>query len=399
LGIDLGGDGVTLNDSNDADSGPNNFQNYPVINSATITRGPRFNVARVTGTLNSTPNSTFRLEFFISGEAGPSGFGQGELYATSADVTTDANGNASFDVNFQTDPGRSVYTATATDAAGNTSEFSPAFPPAAQLLNLSSRTPVGTDANVLIGGFIISGTEGKKVMLRGLGPSLGDAGVHGVLADPTLELHDSTGTLLAHNDNWKESQQAAEISATGIAPTRDSEAAIIATLAAGQASQGGAAYSAILAGQAGTTGIGLLEIYDLAADANSKLVNISTRGYVGAGENLLIAGTIPGPAGRSPALVLIRALGPSLAAHGVTGTLQDPLLELHNANGATTVENDDWRDSSSASQIAATGIPPSDDRESAILFPVSSDTSGYTAIVRGVKGATGVALVEVYALN
>jgi hypothetical protein len=399
LGINLGDDAATPNDASDTDAGPNGLQNFPLINSVTNFSGSPHSgpFARVTGTLNSTPNSTFRLEFFISGEAGPSGFGQGEVDVASRDVTTDANGNASFDVNFATDPGRSVFTATAMDAAGNTSEFSPAFPPAAQLLNLSTRTPVGTDANVLIGGFIISGTEGKKVMLRGLGPSLGDAGVHEVLADPTLELHDSTGTLLAHNDNWQESQQAAEISATGIAPTRDSEAAIIATLAAGQASQGGTAYTAILAGQAGTAGIGLLEIYDLAADANSKLANISTRGYVGTGDNLMIAGTIPGPAGRSPGLVLIRALGPSLAAHGVSGTLQDPGLELHNANGATIVDNDNWRDSLFASQIAATGIPPTDDRESAIFFPVRPGT--YTAIVRGVKGTTGVALVEVYAVN
>lgn len=401
LGIDLGGDGVTPNDSNDADSGPNNFQNYPVINSVTISSGTPHSgpFARVTGTLNSTPNSTFRLEFFISVEAGPSGFGQGELSVATSTVTTDASGNASFDVNFSTDPGRRAYTATATDSSGNTSEFSPAFPPAAQLLNLSTRTPVGTDANVLIGGFIVVGTESKKVMLRGLGPSVADAGVSGVLADPTIELHDSTGALLAHNDNWRESEQADEISATGIAPSKDSESAIVATLAAGSASQGGTGYTGILAGQAGTTGVGLFEIYDLAPDAESKLANISTRGYVGTGANVMIGGSIPGPAGRSPVRVLIRALGPSLAAHGVSGPLQDPLLELHDANGNTLIRNDNWREAFNASEIVATGIPPTDDRESAILTVLSPSNSGYTAVVIGANGSTGVALVEVYALN
>lgn len=397
IGIDLRGDGVTPNDLNDSDDGPNNLQNYPIITSAKLlgpsSRGMYFVTG--TGTLNSTPNSTFRLEFFINSAS--SGAGQGELFNGVKTVTTDANGNASFDWGFETDPGRPVYTVTATDSLGNTSEFSPAFPPPAQLLNLSTRTPVGTGENALIGGFIVAGTDGKKVLLRGLGPSLTQAGINGALADPTLELRDSTGALLAFNNNWKDSQEN-EISQTGIAPTDDLEAAILATLPAKSPDQGGASYTGILAGNGGKTGIGLLEIYDLAASANSKLVNISTRGFVGGGEAVLIGGVIPGPTERSPTRVLIRGIGPSLAAHGVNTPLQDPLLEIHNANGTTILQNDNWSEASNASEISATGIPPTDSRESAILMPLSPG-SDYTAVVSGAHGGTGVALVEVYALN
>lgn len=400
LGIDLGGDGVTPNDDKDADSGPNNLQNYPIISSATILSSLRSVVARVVGTLNSTPNSTFSLEFFIGPPGSSSGSGQGELRITTRSVTTDASGNASFDVGFDTDQGRRSFTVTATDASGNTSEFSPAFVvPLPQLVNLSTRSPVGNGDNVLIGGFIIVGTEKKKVMLRGLGPSLASAGINGGLADPTLELHDSTGALLAYNNDWKDSQ-ADEVNASGLRPSYDAESAIIATLTAGPASQGGAAYTGILAGNRGTTGIGLLEIYDLAMDASSKLVNISTRGYVGASDDLLIGGFIPRPAANKSLQLVIRALGPSLAAHGVSGRLQDPLLELHNANGSTIASNDNWHDSADASRIASTGLAPTDDNESAILYFVPSGSSGgYTAVVSGVDGATGVALIEVYALN
>lgn len=398
LGIDLGGDGVTPNDVNDADSGPNNLQNYPLISSVKISTSPRSAIVSITGTLNSTPNSSFRLEFFINPAAGSSGFGEGEVRIGAINVITDASGNASFNTGFDTDPGRPVISATATDSSGNTSEFSPAFPRAAQLLNLSTRGPVGTGDNVLIGGFIVVGTENKQVMMRGLGPSLEDAGVSGVLADPTLELHDSKGALLAYNNDWKDSQ-ADEIKATGLAPGKELESAILTSLVAKPASQGAAAYTGVLAGRGGTTGIGLLEVYDLAVDANSKLANISTRGYVGASDDLMIGGFIPGPADRSPTKLLIRALGPSLGGQGISGALQDPLLELRDGNGNVIARNDNWRDSLDAAQIAATGIPPGDDRESAILATLRPTASGYTALVRGATGATGVALVEVYALN
>jgi CSLREA domain-containing protein len=270
----------------------------------------------------------------------------------------------------------------------------PSPTPASQLLNLSTRKQVGTGDNVLIGGFIVVGTEDKKVLLRGLGPSLP---VSGALADPTLELHASDTTLLAFDDNWRD-KQADEINATGIPPSNDLESAIVATLSAKAGSEGGAGYTGVLAGQGGTQGIGLLEIYDLNAAANSKLANISTRGFVGTGDDLLIGGFIPGPSDRAPLKVLVRALGPSLAAQGVSAALQDPLLELHDGNGVIVVQNDNWRDASNAAEIQAT-LPPPDDHESAIITTLAPSNAGYTALVRGANATTGVALVEVYALQ
>jgi hypothetical protein len=263
-----------------------------------------------------------------------------------------------------------------------------------QLLNISTRKPVGAGDNVLISGFIVTGTENKKVLLRGLGPSLP---VGGALADPTLELHDAMHTL-ASNDNWKD-QQAADITATGIPPSNDLESAIVATLPAIPAAQGGAGYTGVLAGKNGSAGIGLLEIYDLATDANSKLANISTRGFVGTGDDVLIGGFIPGPSGRTSCKVLIRGLGPSLAAHNVSGVLADPVLELHNADGSTIIANDNWKDAPNTAEILATGIPPTDDREAAIVITLAPSNSGYTALVRGANSTTGVALVELYDLN
>jgi hypothetical protein len=251
---------------------------------------------------------------------------------------------------------------------------------------------VGSGDNVLIGGFIVAGTEDKKVILRGLGPSLP---VSGALADPTLELHDSDTTLLAFNDNWHDAANAAEIAAV-LPPPNDLESAILTTLAAKPVNEGGAGYTGVLAGEGGATGIGLLEIYDLDTAANSNLANISTRGFVGTGDNLLIGGFIPGPSDRLPTKVLVRALGPSLTAQGVSGALQDPVLELHDANG-TLVTNDNWKDAANASEIAGI-LPPPDDHESAVLTVLAPTNSGYTAVVRGANGTTGVALVEVYGL-
>ena len=265
--------------------------------------------------------------------------------------------------------------------------------PPSQLQNLSTRKQVGAGDNVLIGGFIVVGTEDKKILLRGLGPTLP---VTGALADPTLELHTADTTLLAMDDNWKDTQEP-EIDATGIPPGNDLESAVIATVAAKPASANGAGYTGVLAGKGGSSGIGLLEIYDLNIAANSKLANISTRGFVGTGDDLLIGGFIPGPSDRLPIRVLVRALGPSLTAQGVSGALQDPLLELHDENG-TLLMNDNWQDASNASEIQAT-LPPPDDRESAIITTLAPSATGYTAVVRGANGNTGVALVEVYSLD
>ncbi|MGI8957393.1 MAG: beta strand repeat-containing protein [Chthoniobacterales bacterium] len=378
-GIDLNGDEVTPNDPGDGDSGPNNLQNFPVIQSVTVSGG----MVQITGTLNSLASTTFALEFFSNVHINPLGYGEGKNFLGGASVTTNASGNASFDLSFPAGVGAPHVTATATDPNGNTSEFSAAL---GQLLNISTRLRVVTGDNVLIGGFIILGPDPKRVIVRGIGPSLGGF-VNGVLEDPILELHAGDGTIIATNDNWKSEQQA-DIQATGLAPTNDLESAIFATLPGN-----GANYTAILKGTQGTTGVGLVEAYDLDTTADSKLANISTRGLVDAGDNVLIGGFI---AGEGAADVIVRAIGPSLTGFGINGALQNPTLELHDVFGAILATNDDWKDSQQP-EIAATGLQPSNDLESAILATLPP--GAYTAIVRGVNDTTGVGLVEVYDLN
>ncbi len=256
------------------------------------------------------------------------------------------------------------------------------------LLNLSTRVRVGPGDEAFIGGFIVTGNDPKKVLLRGLGPSLSVNGrpLAGSLADPTLELRGHDGGLIAANDNWRESPQRAEIIASGIPPDDDREAAIVATLAPGN-------YTAIMRGIANTTGLGIVEVYDLEPDASSSLANISTRGFVGTGDNAMIGGFI---VDSQTTDVLLRALGPSLAQAGVGHALADPTLELRDGNGAVVAFNNDWRETDEAA-IQNTGIPPSASEESAIL--ASLPPGNYTAIVRGRNAATGVGLFEGYNLR
>jgi hypothetical protein len=257
-------------------------------------------------------------------------------------------------------------------------------------VNIATRMRVLTGNNVLIAGFIVTGTEPKKVIIRGIGPSL--AGIlPGALTDTTLELHQGN-TTLASNDNWKindqtQQSQEAAVSATTIPPGNDLESAIIASLDPG-------AYTAILAGKNGGQGIGVVEVYDLSLSSNSELANISTRGFVDAGDNVMIGGFIVGATSESgPSRLIIRALGPSLP---LAGTLQDPTLELHDGSGTILAANDNWRDDQEA-EIRFTTIPPSDDRESAIVSTLPR--GAYTAVVRGKGGTVGIALVEVYKIN
>jgi hypothetical protein len=251
--------------------------------------------------------------------------------------------------------------------------------------NISTRMNVGTDPNQLIGGFIITGSEPKKVIILATGPSLAAFGLTGVLADPILELRQGD-TLVASNDNWKVPAQA-EIEATGLKPGHDLESALVQTLAPGD-------YTAIVRGTNGT-GVGTVQIYDLAPNSNSKLANISSRGFVQAADDkIMIAGFIIGDNGGASAGVVVRALGPSLSAFGIAGVLPDPTLEVKNANGSTLFSNDDWQQSPQAADISAKGLAPSNPSESAIALSLSN--GAYTAIVRGKGGATGVAVVEVY---
>jgi hypothetical protein len=244
--------------------------------------------------------------------------------------------------------------------------------------------------NRLIGGFIIKGgQQSKGVLLLAKGPSLNVSGtpVPGRISDPTLELRGDDGGLLQANDNWKDSPDRDQIEQSGLAPKDDRESAILVTLAPGS-------YTGIVAGKNEDTGLGLVEVYDLGVDADTFLANISTRGLVGTDDNVLIGGFIAGN-NTGTTRVLIRGIGPSLAGK-VADPLADPVLELHDGNGATLATNDNWKDSPDRAAIEATGIPPSNDLESAILYSLSK--AGYTAVLRG-NASVGVALVEIYNLR
>ena len=260
------------------------------------------------------------------------------------------------------------------------------FRPPIGTVNISTRLAIGTGDTVLIGGFIITGNAPKKVLLRGLGPSLP---VPGALQDPTLELHDSS-SLLGSNDNWRDTQEQ-EIIATTIPPTNDLESAIVAILDPG-------AYTVILSGKNGTTGVGLVEIFDVGTASfdvmsQAQLVNISTRALVQTGDNVMIGGFIV--SGTDPVNVLVRAIGPELTGQGVAGALQDTTLELHDGYGLLLASNDDWQ-TDQEQEIIDTTVPPTDSRESAILSTLPA--GAYTAIVRGKNATTGVGLVEAYVL-
>lgn len=251
-----------------------------------------------------------------------------------------------------------------------------------QSVNMSTRASVGTDENVLIAGFIITGADSKKVILRALGPSLslGDASV---LADPVIELHAPDGTVTT-NDNWRDAQEL-EIIDTNLPPDDDRESAIVATLEPGT-------YTAVLRGQDNGSGVGLVELYDLDGAA-SELANISSRGFVGTGDSVMIAGIIF--AGENNATVVLRGLGPSLGQFGVADSLQDPTLDVYDANGTVTASNGNWRDLQEAA-LQSSNLAPADDREAALLVTLTA--GAYTAILHGENGSEGIALIEVYRL-
>jgi hypothetical protein len=262
------------------------------------------------------------------------------------------------------------------------------IPVAPALLNLSTRARVETGSNVLIGGFILNGSAPKNMVVRAIGPSLSFRGqpIPGRLANPTLELRNSAGQLVASNDDWMTSPQRQQIVNSGLAPTNSLESALFVSLQPGP-------YTAIVRGVGGGTGIGLVELFDVDQTKPANAVNISSRGRVLTGDNVMIGGFIIG--GNQAQRVIVRAIGPSLTGHGVPGALQDPILSLHNSSGATIASNNNWR-STQQSEINATGLAPTNDNESAIVRTLAP--GAYTAIVRGANNSTGVALVEVYRL-
>ena len=249
--------------------------------------------------------------------------------------------------------------------------------PLVRLANISTRLRIGSGDNAMIGGFIITGIQPKTVIVRGIGPSLP---VPGALADPVIEVHGSAGELLATNDNWRDGTYAAQVANT-LPPANDLESALWGIIDPG-------AYTVVVRGKNDATGIGLFEVYDLDQTVDSKLANISTRGFVETGDGVMVGGAII--VGSAPTRVLLRAIGPSLTNFGVPNALPDPTLELHDGNGALMASNDNWRSDQEA-EIIATGIPPSNDLESAIVRNLAP--GNYTAIVRGVNNTTGVALV------
>jgi hypothetical protein len=263
----------------------------------------------------------------------------------------------------------------------------------AKLLNISTRLDVETGDNVLIGGFIVTGTAPKNVIIRALGPSLANNNppISGALQDPVLELHKPDGSVVV-NDNWmvqSNPKNVPIIKNSGLAPQNPNESALFATLDPG-------AYTAIVRGKNNTTGIGMVEVYDIDKTVDSELGNISTRGLVKDGDDVMIGGFIIDK-DQNAARVLVRGIGPSLANANppIPNPLADPFLELHDVNGTTIASNDNWQDTARG-EIEATGIAPSNPHESAILANLKS--GNYTAIVHGAKNGTGVALVEIYHL-
>jgi hypothetical protein len=249
---------------------------------------------------------------------------------------------------------------------------------------------VETGDAVMIGGFIVTGNESKRVIVRGIGPSMTGAGVPGVISDPILRLFGSTGSPIAVNDNWQDTQQA-EIEATGVAPQDTREAAIVATLAPG-------GYTATLADANGNQGVGLVEVYDLNTAVGARLANISTRGSVQIADNVMIGGFSLGGSSTNPAKVVVRAIGPSLAANGITSPLANPTLQLFDSNGQSVAFNDNWQDDpAQAAQLEALNFAPQNAQESAIVTMLPPGL--YTAVVAGQGGGSGIGLIEVYAVQ
>jgi hypothetical protein len=250
------------------------------------------------------------------------------------------------------------------------------------LLNISTRLQARGGDDALISGFIINGSAPKKVAVRALGPSLP---VPGKLSDPLLQLYDSNHLQVAQNDNWNAHRS--DVLASGLVPSDEHEAVIITTLQPGS-------YTAVVQGSGDSSGVALAEVYDLASGANARLANVSTRGKVQTGDDVMIGGFILG--GNESTRIVVRAIGPSLATYGVPDPLGDPTLEVHDSNGAVVATDDDWRQFQEQ-MLIQNGLAPTDDRESAMLLVLQP--GDYTAIVRGKDNGTGVGLVEVYNLD
>lgn len=261
----------------------------------------------------------------------------------------------------------------------------------AKALNIATRLRVETGDNAMIGGFIITGNAAKPLVLRGIGPSLINSGISDVLVDPVLVLRGSNGVTIFQNDNWQDDPaQSAQITAAGLAPQDFRESGIAVTLSPGS-------YTAALSGTNQTTGVGLVEIYDTNQATASQLGNISTRGFVQTGSNVMIGGFILGGA-TGNTRTAIRGIGPSLSQSGLSNVLANPTLELHDGNGTTLVANDNWQDDPvSAAALSANGFALQNSLESGIFLTLPP--GAFTVILAGRDGGTGIGLVEVYNLQ
>ena len=331
-------------------------------------------------------------EMIVWGGEGSSGayLNTGGRYCAQSGPTSTPTPTATASATMTSSPTPTATSTSTPSMTPNPSATATASASPAQALNLSTRLRVLTDANVGIGGFIITGTGPKQVLLRGIGPSLSNFGVPDPLADPVLELHGPSGFTTIINDNWMDDPvQKALIIASGLAPTDNLESAIVATLSPGQ-------YTGILKGKNNGVGVGLVEVYDLAQAAASKLGNISTRGLVATGGDIMIAGFILG--GNNGAdNVIVRGIGPSLTAFGVPDALADPTLELRNGSGTLLVANNNWQDDpAQAAIITAAGLAPTNNLESAIAATLAPGL--YTTLLAGLNSGTGLGLVEVYDL-
>jgi len=270
-------------------------------------------------------------------------------------------------------------------------------PPTRLLANISTRVSVKSGEGAAIGGFIKRTANPKRVLIRGIGPSIrfDGAPLAGTLQDPVLEIHDKSQSVIASNDNWRSTQQA-EISASGVAPADDREPAIILNLTGTEDTNN---YTAVLSGKGGAEGIGLIEVYDIEAESSADLGNLSTRGFVGTGNEVLIGGVILRDYSftNQSQTLFFRGIGPSLKAKGVAAPLANPAITLFNAQGTAIASNDDWQGSPEAAAISATGIAPSDLKEAAILRTLNP--GAYTLVLSGADGGTGVGIVEAYNLG
>jgi hypothetical protein len=393
--------------------GSPNFLIFQTNAAPTVVTTEATNVASTTATLHGTVNpngsvTTYNFNYGLTTSYGSSTTvtSAGTGTTTSAKSAVIAGLLPSTTYHFQivasnkggTSSGSDLSFTTLPSNSTPTPTPSPTPTPPDTALNISTRVDVETGDNVGIGGFIITGTDPKMVVIRGLGPSLSSAvpPVAGALPDPVLELHDSTGAIIATNDNWMTNSAGDQTTLidNGLAPSNNLESALVKTLNPGP-------YTAIIKGSKGGKGVGLFEVYNLDdPGAAGELANISTRGLVGTQSNVLIGGIIVGPVGGTSAAAVVRAIGPSLlnANPPVTDALLDPVLEIHNGAGDLMAVNDNWQtdvapDNYSA-QVISAGLAPTAAAECAIYVDLSAGS--YTAIVSGKDGTTGVALVEVY---